>query len=134
MTLLYRLAGQFGAILSGPALPVGGLGAFTAALGASARHAGAEICTDAAVERVLIRADKVCGVRLAGGAEVAAEKAFPRGSKERSLRWWEPTSGRGLRETVEPPPHPGAAAKLHLALSGLPEFNDLPAVLMVVGS
>ncbi len=129
MTLLYRLAGQFGARPSGPALPVGGLGAFTAALGASARHAGAEICTDAAVERVLIRADKVCGVRLANGAEVAAEKVISSADPKKSFLAMVGAEhlDAGFVRQVSHLRTQGSAAKLHLALSGLPKFSELPA-------
>ena len=72
MTLLYRLAAQFGARARGLALPAGGMGAVTEALAASARQAGAQIRTGAAVARVLVKDDRACGVRLVTGEEIAA--------------------------------------------------------------
>ncbi len=69
---LYRLSGRAGG--AAPlALPKGGVPALIAALAAAAKAAGAEIRTAAPVARVLADADKVSGVVLAGGEEIAAK-------------------------------------------------------------
>ncbi len=128
MTLLYRRAAQFGAGSRGPALPLGGLGALTAALAAAARHAGAEICTGTSVERVLVHTDRACGVRLAGGAEVAAGKVISSADPKASFIQMVGAEhlDAGFVRQVSHLRTQGSAAKLHLALSGMPAFNDLP--------
>ncbi len=127
MTLLYRLATQFGTGLRGSALPMGGLGALTSSLGAAARHSGAKICTDATVTRVLVRADKACGVRLASGQEVAATTVISSADPKASfiaLVGAEHLDAGFVRQ-VSHLRTQGSAAKLHLALSGLPAFTNL---------
>jgi phytoene dehydrogenase-like protein len=54
------------------ATPIGGMGAVAAALESSARTFGAEVRTEAPVERILTAAGAVRGVALASGEEVAA--------------------------------------------------------------
>jgi phytoene dehydrogenase-like protein len=60
--------GQLGAW----ATPIGGMGAVAAALESSARASGAEVRTDARVDRILTDAGAARGVRLASGEELAA--------------------------------------------------------------
>jgi phytoene dehydrogenase-like protein len=128
MTLLYRLATQLGAGSRGLALPLGGLGALTASLGAAARHAGAEICTGSAVSRVLVHADRACGVRLASGQEVAATTVISNADPKASFIAMVGAEhlDAGFVRQVSHLRTQGSAAKLHLALSGLPTFTDLP--------
>jgi phytoene dehydrogenase-like protein len=54
------------------ATPIGGMGAVAAALESSARSFGAEIRTDAPVDRILTREGRVRGVAIDGGEELAA--------------------------------------------------------------
>lgn len=65
--LLLSLCTRHGAIAGGPA-------ALVAALEASARDAGVAIRTGCAVERISIERGRVCGVVLAGGEQIAAER------------------------------------------------------------
>lgn len=128
MTLLYRWAAQFGAGTRGSALPMGGMGAVAEALAAAARHAGAEICTGTPVARVLVQGDRVCGVRLANGQEVLATTVISSADPKTSfiaLVGAEHLDAGFVRQ-VSHLRTQGAAAKLHLALSGLPAFTDLP--------
>jgi phytoene dehydrogenase-like protein len=53
-------------------VPEGGMGAVAAAIEASARTFGAEIRTNARVDRVLVRGGRAVGVALAGGEELRA--------------------------------------------------------------
>src|SRR4029079_14641330 len=50
----------------------GGTGAISESIASAARAQGAEIRTDAAVERVLVRNGRATGVALASGEEIAA--------------------------------------------------------------
>ena len=54
------------------ATPIGGMGAVAAALESSARSLGAEIRTEAPVDRILTSSGAVRGVLLASGEEIAA--------------------------------------------------------------
>jgi phytoene dehydrogenase-like protein len=61
-----------GGTLGGWGVPEGGMGAVAAAIERSARSFGAEIRTNARVERVLVRAGRAYGVALEGGEELHA--------------------------------------------------------------
>ena len=126
MTLLYRMAMQHGA--GGPALLVGGLGALSDALAASARQAGAKIRIAAPVERVLVAADRACGVRLASGESIAARAVISSADPKTSLLALVGAEhfDAGFVRRVSHLRTRGLAAKLHLALDGLPEFRALP--------
>jgi phytoene dehydrogenase-like protein len=128
LTLLYRLATQHGSGAHGVALPRGGMGAVAEALAAAARHAGAEICTGAQVTRVLVQGDRACGVRLASGREVAAATVISSADPKTSLIGLVGAEhlDAGFVRQVSHLRTQGAAAKLHLALSGLPTFSNLP--------
>jgi phytoene dehydrogenase-like protein len=54
------------------AVPIGGMGAVADAIGSSARAFGAEIRTEAPVERILVREGAARGVVLEGGEELRA--------------------------------------------------------------
>jgi phytoene dehydrogenase-like protein len=128
MTLLYRLAAQFGARARGLALPIGGLGAVADALAAAARQAGVEVCTGTPVVRVLVHNDRACGVRLASGQEVAATTVISSADPKTSFIGLVGAEhlDAGFVRQVSHLRTQGAAAKLHLALSGLPAFTNLP--------
>ena len=105
----------------------GGMGALTGALASAARAAGAEVRTGAEVARVLVRDGRAAGVVLANGEEIAA-RAVVSNADPRStfLRLVDPVDldpdflakMRGYRSA-------GAAAKVNLALAGLPSFRAL---------
>jgi phytoene dehydrogenase-like protein len=127
MTLLYRLAAQFGARNRGLSLPAGGMGAVSDALAAAARHAGAEIRTGVAVARVLVKEDRACGVRLATGEEIAAASVISSADPKTSfisLVGAEHLDAGFVRQ-VSHLRNLGASAKIHLALSGLPAFTHV---------
>ena len=128
-TLLYRLAAGGGA---GLAQPLGGLGALSEALAGAARAAGAEIRTSAAVQRILVREDRAVGVVLESGEELAAgaviSSADPKTTFLRLLGTEHLDTGF-VRRIVNLRSR-GLAAKVHLALDGLPQFTGVaPAAL-----
>src|SRR5208282_390751 len=55
------------------AFPRGGMGALTSAMAAAAQQAGAEIRTDAEVERIIVKNGAAVGVVLRGGEEISAK-------------------------------------------------------------
>jgi phytoene dehydrogenase-like protein len=107
----------------------GGMGALTQALAEAARGFGAEIRTGAPVERVLVDDRIVRGVALEGGEEIragiVASSADPRTTflgllDPQTLDTAFLRNAKGVRCR-------GTAARVHLALSQLPEFRGLPA-------
>src|SRR5205085_4271802 len=125
--LLMQAAADGSAIA--PAASVkGGMGALTQALSAAAQAAGATVRTGASVARVLVKDGAATGVVLESGEEIAARavvsNADPKNTFLRlvDLTELDPdflTKVRGYRST-------GTAAKLNLALAGLPTFKALP--------
>ena len=128
MTLLYRMAAQHGAGARGLALPAGGLGAVAEALAAAARAAGAEIRLAAPVARVIVAEDRVTGVTLQSGESIAAATVISSADPKSSLLGLlgaEHLDTSFVRR-VQHLRTRGLAAKLHLALDGLPRFSGLP--------
>ena len=106
----------------------GGMGAVSEAMAASARAKGAEIRTNAAVAKVLVRNGRAQGVVLESGEEIEAgmvasnldpKVTFLRLLDERDLG---PDFVAAIRHfRIE-----GTSCKINLALNGLPEFTAYP--------
>jgi phytoene dehydrogenase-like protein len=126
-TYLHRLGGD-----AAPALVRGGPGALSEALAAAARHAGAEIRLSAPVAALVLTGGRVSGVRLESGetlpASVVVSGADPKTTLEGLLgaRHLEAEFARRVHHVRSM----GTAAKLNLALSGLPEFRGVAAGLV----
>jgi phytoene dehydrogenase-like protein len=120
LTWLHRLGGR-------PMLPRGGMGAVSDALAAAARAAGAEIRTGSPVAAILMDGDRIGGVRLAGGEEIAAAVVVSATDPKTTLlqllgaRHLE----AGFAQRVHHVRATGTAAKLHLALDGAPAFTGV---------
>jgi phytoene dehydrogenase-like protein len=106
----------------------GGPGALTHAMATSAEGAGATIRTGATVERIVVRNDRVVGVALSTGEEIAARAVVSAADpKTTFLKLMDPvdlapdfvTKIRNYRSA-------GTLAKVNLALSGLPAFTGSP--------
>ncbi len=74
--LLHHVFGEVNGKAGAWGHAVGGMGAISAAIAAEAQARGVEITTDAAVERVLVRAGRVSGVLLADGSELRAPRVI----------------------------------------------------------
>jgi phytoene dehydrogenase-like protein len=124
-TYLHRLGG------AGPALVRGGPGALSEALAAAARQAGAEIRVAAPVASIELNGDRVAAVRLENGEQIVARLvvsgADPKTTFQKLLgaRHLEAEFARRVHAVRST----GTAAKLNLALSGLPEFKGLGTAL-----
>lgn len=126
LALLHRLAGQADGVPAALALPKGGMGTVAAAIAAAARAAGVEIRTNAPVARILVEADRAVGVALAEGAEIRAPVVVS-GANPRTtfLDLLGPRAlDAGFVRRIGHVRMRGNAAKLHLALDGLPEGMD----------
>ena len=103
------------------------MGALTQALASAARAFGAEIRTGATVARIVVKDGAAAGVVLSTGEEVLARAVVSNADPKRTLL--------GLVDPVDLDPDflhkirnfraMGTIAKVHLALSGLPEFSAL---------
>jgi phytoene dehydrogenase-like protein len=131
-TYLYRLGGSVDGRPGALALPRGGMGAVTGALAAAARAAGATIRLSSPVEAITLAGERVSGVRLASGEHLAATTVASSADPKTTLlkllgaRHLEAELARRvlhLRST-------GTAAKLHLALGGVPAFRGVSAALL----
>ena len=127
VSLLYRLAASQGA--EHLALPQGGLGAFSDALARAAIDAGAQLRTAAPVERILVREDRVTGVVLASGEELAAATVVSSADPKTTFLKLLGTEhlDAGFTRRVTQVRSRGLTAKLHLALERLPQFPGLTA-------
>jgi phytoene dehydrogenase-like protein len=100
----------------------GGMGGLTQALAACARSWGAEIITDAVVERILVEDETAIGVELTDGrsfgGRAVASAADPRTT---FLELVEPAHvPSGLQHAIRVKDYEGVATKIHLALDRLP--------------
>lgn len=109
------------------AFPRGGLGSLTRALAESAKAAGAEIRTDAEVERIRIKDGAATGVVLKGGEEIAAAAVASGVDPKRTFfhlldpSQLDPVFANRIKNLRAR----GNVAKVNLALGGLPRFSAL---------
>ena len=126
LTFLYRLAaGKNGAL----DLPEGGMGAVTQAMAKAATRFGATIKTDARVASVTIDNCAVTGVMLENGETYFAKRVVSNADPKTTVmdivgpRHFE----ADFVKRVENTRMRGNAAKLHIALTSLPNFTSLSA-------
>jgi phytoene dehydrogenase-like protein len=131
LALLHRLSGQAIDAANRPWLPEGGMGAVTDALAAAARAHGATVRTGSPVARITVEGDRVSGVELASGEVIRAGTVISNADPSRTLltllgaRYLD----TGFVHRIRHLRSRGTAAKLHLALDGLPEFTGLAPIL-----
>jgi len=106
----------------------GGMGGITQALAASARSRGAEIRTDASVERILCNDGRAAGVVLQGGEEIRARAVASNADPKRTfLKLVERSQLEGdFLAAIQALKMEGCSMKINLALEGLPDFRCLP--------
>ena len=128
LTMLYRMAGgSHGA----HAIPPGGVARLIDALCASARSSGAEIRTGANVGRILIKGRSnglmATGVQLANGDRIGADRIISSADPQRTFIDLVGVENLdiGFTNRIRRLRCNGYVAKLHLALSDLPEFDGL---------
>jgi phytoene dehydrogenase-like protein len=106
----------------------GGTGAVSNAIAAAAREAGAEIRTQAAVEKILVRGQTATGVVLANGDEIAAHVVAS--SLDPRLTFQGLLDPGALPDEfvadVKRYKFRGSSGKVNLALDALPDFTSLP--------
>jgi len=121
LSMLYRMAGE----------QQGSVRGLIEALQSAAAASGVEIRTATAVERILVQTTEqglaVHGVRLAGGEEIEAERVISAADPQTTFLKLVGVENLEIQFTnrIRRLRCDGYVAKLHLALSGLPEFTGL---------
>ena len=127
LTFLYRLTGRLQGNGSGVSLPAGGMGTVNRALRNVAEAAGVEIRTGMPVKRILLDRDRVTGVETAGGERIGS--GLVASNADPKTTFLQLVGARnietGFARRIDNIRMQGKAAKLHLALDGLPEFKGL---------
>ena len=126
-SLLYRAAAGGGNARF--VQPRGGLGALSQALAGAAVRAGAEVRTASPVARILVSEDRAAGVQLASGETITAGSVVSSADPKTTflqLLGCEHLDAGFVRRIAQLRSR-GLTAKLHLALSELPEFPGLAA-------
>jgi len=136
MTYLHRLAGNGGRM----AVPRRGMGSITELLAQAARNAGAEILTRTPVGRIIVENGRVTGVETRAGERYDSYTVVSNADPKRTVtdlvgaRHVETIFARRIHHLRAR----GNAAKLHLALDGLPSIagltnKDLACRLLIAG-
>jgi phytoene dehydrogenase-like protein len=136
--LLNRLSGEAAGERAALAMPKGGMGSVAAAMERAAKAAGVTLRPGARVARILVEGDRATGVTLASGevlrAGLVVSAISPRTTFQglvgpRHLDAGFHTRTGHIRSR-------GGAAKLHLALTGAPDFRgaDLKSRLVLAPS
>jgi len=122
--LYYRLAGEIGGRAGAQLVPVGGMGAVVAAIRAAAEKAGVSIRTNAPAGGLKIEGGSARGVVLADGEEISAPTIVA--ATNPAALFMDIVGTRhldtGFVRKVTNIRMKGFAAKLHLALDGVPRF------------
>jgi phytoene dehydrogenase-like protein len=123
MTYLYRLAGDHGRVSS----PMGGMGSVTDELAHAAREAGVTIRTSMPVSRIIIDNGRVAGVETEGGERFDSMTVISNADPKQTIMKLVGARNveTGFTHRVHHLRMKGNAAKLHLALDGLPTFAGL---------
>ncbi|MCZ6640181.1 MAG: NAD(P)/FAD-dependent oxidoreductase, partial [Gammaproteobacteria bacterium] len=129
LAYLYRHLGDaFGT--SGPAIPEGGMGSVTTALAEAARVSGVKIRTGTTVSKIICAAGRSSGVKLSSGEKIETQiivsNADPKTTFKDLVGFSELEAGFSRR--VHNIRARGTAAKLHLALDGMPEFTGIDTI------
>ena len=123
MTYLYRLAGNHGRT----ATPRGGMGNLSEQLAQSARAAGATIRTNMPVKRIIVENGRVSGAEAEDGQRFDSYTVISNADPKRTVM--QLVGARhvetGFARRIHHLRARGNAAKLHLALDGLPAINGL---------
>lgn len=123
--LLNRLAGEAGGQQAALSLPAGGMEAVAKAMAAACSAAGVVPRSGSPVAALIVADDRVVGARLASGEEVRADHVVSALSpKTTLLQLLGPRHlDAGMATRMAQQKSRGGAARLHLALRGLPDFR-----------
>ncbi|MEE2828366.1 MAG: NAD(P)/FAD-dependent oxidoreductase [Myxococcota bacterium] len=126
--LLHHYMGEIDGSSRAWGFPVGGTGAVSEALATAARHFGAEIRTEAAVDRILVRSGEGKGVVLEGGDELYARNVVSGCDPRLTLLKFlgEQHLPDEVVTQVKRYKLRGSSGKVNLALDRFPDFSCRP--------
>jgi phytoene dehydrogenase-like protein len=126
--LLHHYMGEIDGAFRAWGIPKGGTGGISNAIGNAARALGAEIRTEAPVERILVKDGRATGVALESGEEIEATDVLSSVDARRTfLSLVEPGSLEpSFEEEVRRFKFRGSSGKVNLAVDRLPDFSCLP--------
>ncbi len=126
--LLHHYMGEIDGAFRSWGFAKGGTGSISNAIAAAARQAGADIRTEAAVERIRTRGQRAVGVALANGDEIDADLVLS--SVDPRVTFLGLLDARDLPsdfvEAVKRYRFRGSSGKVNFAVDTLPEFTCLP--------
>ncbi|CAN5604788.1 NAD(P)/FAD-dependent oxidoreductase [soil metagenome] len=126
--LLHHYMGEIDGAFRSWGLSRGGTGAISNAIGDAAREAGAEIRTEAPIEKIILKNGRAKGVVLKNGEEIYAEVISS--SVDPRLTFMKMVGEAHLPDDfVDDLKHykyRGSSGKVNLALDGLPNLTSLP--------
>jgi phytoene dehydrogenase-like protein len=128
LNLLHLKMGELDGVRGAWAVACGGMGAITGALAESARDHGAEIRTDAEVERIIVEGGRAMGVKLKSGEEIRSKLVLANTDPNRTflkLVGAENLPADFARE-IKAYKLGSSTLRMNLALSTLPSFTCLP--------
>src|SRR6476646_9124900 len=127
--LLHHYMGEIDGAFRAWGIPKGGTGGISNAIGSAAQALGAEIRTEAPVERILVRDGRAVGVVLAGsGEEIRADVVLSSVDARRTyLSLLESGSLEpAFEDEVRRFKFRGSSGKVNMAVDRLPDFTCLP--------
>ena len=127
--LLHHYMGEIDGAFRAWGIPKGGTGGISNAIGSAARALGAEIRTEAPVERVIVRGGRAVGVALGGsGEEIFADVVLSSVDARRTfLGLLEPGQlDAEFEDEIRRFKFRGSSGKVNMAVDRLPEFPSLP--------
>src|SRR3989454_321935 len=126
--LLHHYMGEIDGAFRSWGLSRGGTGAISNAIADAAREAGAEIRTEAAIAKIILKNGQAKGVALASGEEIYAD--IISSSVDPRLTFMKMVGEEHLPddfvEDIARYKFRGSSGKVNLALDGLPDFKALP--------
>jgi phytoene dehydrogenase-like protein len=130
VSYLYRLTGEVNGNSNCVTIPAGGMGQVSKTLADAARSAGVEILTDAPVGKIILTDGCASGAKLENGTVYEARKVVSNADPKTTFLKLvgAPNLEALFAHRVNNIRMKGTAAKLHLALNGLPKFNGLDEV------
>ena len=128
--LLHHYMGEIDGAFRAWGFQKGGTGAISNTIANAARALGAEIRTNADVERVITKDGRATGVALKSGEELKADLVVSGLDPRRTFTQLVDTKElpAELVEAVRRYKFRGSSGKVNLALSGLPDFTCMPGV------
>jgi phytoene dehydrogenase-like protein len=126
--LLHHYMGELDGVFRAWGFAKGGNGSVSAAIASAARAFGAEIRTNAPVERVLVEGGRAKGVVLEAGEEIRADTVVSSADPRRTFLGLlgEKHLPADFAASIKRFKFRGSSAKVNLALGELPNFTCMP--------